>query len=104
MKKISSILAIATIICLCSFIKKPPISSFQYELRNIVLEGNFVDSGNGNGSQKISVVVGIVGEPYGFVKTNTFDVGLETSKSIDENKKILRQNALEFINENYPDK
>lgn len=101
MKKTKTILAIISIICLCSFVKT---TSFQYEMKDMILEGNFIDSANGNGSQRISVVIGIVGEPYGFVKTNTFSVGLKTSKSIDQNKIILRQAALNFINENYPDK
>lgn len=102
MKKIKSILAIVTIVCFCSFIKST--SSFQYQLQDMILEGTFLDSLNGYGSQKISVVVSIVGEPYGFVKTNTFTVRIKTNKSIDYNKDVLRIAALAYIATNYPDK
>lgn len=112
MKKSTVILSFLALGIFCSFVSvvtmpkavSKKTQAFQYELRDLVLEGSFVDSGNGNGYQKISVVIGITGEPYGFVKTSTFDVGLKTSVSIDANKLILRQKAMEFINENYPDK
>jgi len=102
MKKIILLsITVITTICICAF---KPAPTFQYELRNLILEGNFIDSGNGAGSQKISIVIGIVGEPYDFVKTNTFNVRLETSKSIDANKATLQISALNFIATNYPDK
>jgi len=74
----------------------------KYILINLILEGQFKDNLDGTGTQKISVVTGIDGDTHGFVKTDTFDVPLTTSTSIDADKAILNQAALDFIAANYP--
>lgn len=73
----------------------------KYILKNIILEGQFKDNGDGTGIQSISVVTGIEGDTYNFLRTNTFNVPLVTD-SISEAKHILQQAALDFIAINYP--
>lgn len=75
----------------------------KYILKNLILEGQFQKGEDHKGTQKISVVTGIDGDAHDFVKTNTFDVELDTTKSIEENEGVLQQSALDFIKTNYPD-
>lgn len=75
----------------------------KYILKNLVLEGQFQKGEDHKGIQKISVVTGIDGDTHEFVKTNTFDVELDTTKSIEDNELALRQAALDFITITYPD-
>lgn len=74
----------------------------KYILKNLILEGQFQKAEGHKGTQKISVVTGIEGDEHNFLRTNTFDVELDTTKSIEENEGVLQQAALDFIATNYP--
>ncbi len=75
----------------------------NYELRNITFEGApIVADGSSVMQQNITVTTGIVGDTYGFVKTNLLLTTSDMSKTGSEIKQDITAQALQFVLNTYP--
>ena len=79
----------------------------EYELKDWKINGSLKDNGDDTSSQPIIVIVGIVGDEYGFVAPNqlqnmTTVIVPNKSKDIDQLKEICTLAALQFVKDVYP--
>lgn len=74
----------------------------NYEMQNWKQNGPLKDNGDGTSTQPIMVWTGIVGDKYGFQKTNATTSTFATKLSIADAIAACNQSAIDFVTENYP--
>lgn len=93
---------IVAIISICSFSQ-----SVSYEMKNFFVGMPFINSDSTSSFYPITVVVGIVGDVYGFTmqgKNTSFKVPISFKQkySDDEKYKLFYTESIQWVKENYP--
>lgn len=74
----------------------------KYEMKDWKQNGSLKDNGDGTSSQPIMVWTGIVGDTYGFKKTDPTTAVFSSTLSIPDATAKCNQAAIEFVATKYP--
>lgn len=74
----------------------------NYELKNWKQNGSIKDNGDGTSTQPIMVWVGIMGDSYGFEKSNPTTATFSTDLSISDAIAACQSAAIAFVLATYP--
>jgi len=77
--------------------------SIQYELQKVINEGALIDGEGNERKQNITIITGIVGDPYGFIRTDAYTAVGSQKMTIEEFQDDIILQAQQFVLDKYPD-